>query len=58
MCRRSAVYADKILKGTPPGDIPIEQPTAFQLRVNLKTAKTLGLTVPMHLQRVADEVVE
>ena len=58
MCRRSAVYADKILKGTPPGDIPIEQPTAFQLLVNLKTAKTLGLTVPMHLQRVADEVVE
>jgi len=58
MCRRSAFYADKILKGTPPGDIPIEQPTAFQLLVNLKTAKTLGLTVPLHLQQIADEVVE
>jgi putative tryptophan/tyrosine transport system substrate-binding protein len=58
MCRRSAVYVDKILKGTPPGDIPVEQPTTFQLLVNLKIAKTLGLTVPLHLQQIADEVVE
>jgi putative ABC transport system substrate-binding protein len=58
MARRSAVYVDKILKGAPPGDIPIEQPTTFQLLVNLKTAKALGLSVPMHLQQIAHEVVE
>jgi putative ABC transport system substrate-binding protein len=58
MCRRSAVYADKILKGTPPGEIPVEQPTAFEFLVNLKTAKALGLTVPLHLQQIAHEVIE
>ena len=58
MCRRSAVYADKILKGAAPGDIPVEQPTAFEFLINLKTAKVLGLTVPLHLQQIANEVVE
>jgi putative ABC transport system substrate-binding protein len=58
MCRRSAVYADKIIKGARPGDLPVEQPTAFELLINLKTAKALGLTVPAHLQQIAHEVVE
>jgi putative tryptophan/tyrosine transport system substrate-binding protein len=58
MCRRSAVYVDKILKGTAPGDIPVEQPTTFELLINMKTAKALGVTVPLHLQQIANEVVE
>ena len=58
MCRRSAVFADKIIKGTKPSDIPVEQPTKFDLLINLKTAKALGLEVPLHLQQIANEVIE
>jgi len=57
-CYRSAVYVDKILKGTKPSDIPVEQPTKFELLVNLKTAKALGLQIPLHIQQIADEMIE
>jgi ABC-type uncharacterized transport system substrate-binding protein len=56
--RQMGLYAAKVLGGAKPADLPVVQPTTFELVINLQVAKTLGITVPLHLEQLADEVIE